>query len=212
MKKENESAHQPAMTKYMRIYTDTKNLILSGHYRDGDQLPEEAAVCEKYGCSRMTVKKAYDMLVADGFIYRKQGQGSFVLSSSSNRDGMELQERELQGFTRSNESTRNGQVSSKVLRFQLIFAPEDIAEILGIEKNAPLYDILRIGRDRPETAHEVRLWSKSRSIIESSHTRAVCSVSVSLNSRSLAIIKCRKCIFRLTRRQFSEQETNSRPS
>lgn len=56
MKKENESAHQPAMTKYMRIYTDTKNLILSGHYRDGDQLPEEAAVCEKYGCSRMTVK------------------------------------------------------------------------------------------------------------------------------------------------------------
>lgn len=151
MKKENESAHQPAMTKYMRIYTDTKNLILSGHYRDGDQLPEEAAVCEKYGCSRMTVKKAYDMLVADGFIYRKQGQGSFVLSSSSNRDGMELQERELQGFTRSNESTRNGQVSSKVLRFQLIFAPEDIAEILGIEKNAPLYDILRVRNvdDRP---------------------------------------------------------------
>ncbi len=131
-------------TKYMRIYLDTKNRILSGEYKDGDQLPEETAVCQQYGCSRMTVKKAYDMLVADGYIYRKQGQGSFVLSAPAKKDGMELQERELQGFTRSNQETRKGKVTSKILRFQLIFAPPHIAEALGIEPNDPLYDILRV--------------------------------------------------------------------
>lgn len=135
---------QPATTKYMKIYTETKNKILSGVYQEGDQLPEEAAVCEMYGCSRMTVKKAYDMLAADGFIYRKQGQGSFVLTSPARKDGMELPERELQGFTRSNETTRNGKVTSKILNFQLIFAPKPIADILGIAENDPLYDILRV--------------------------------------------------------------------
>lgn len=34
-------------------------------------------------------KKAYDMLVMEGLIYRKQGQGSFVLSSKINRPEVE---------------------------------------------------------------------------------------------------------------------------
>lgn len=132
------------MTKYMTIYTDTRNRITDGTYKPGDQLPEEAAVCETYGCSRMTVKKAYDMLVSDGFIYRKQGQGSFVLPQPQENSGMELQERELEGFTRSSARNKRGEVTSKVLHFQLIFAPKHIAEILGVDENAPLYDILRV--------------------------------------------------------------------
>ena len=127
-------------TKYKTIYDDTKTKILDGTYLPGNQLPDEIAVCEQYNCSRMTVKKAYDMLVQEGYIYRKQGLGSFVLAKSMDQGEVELQERELQGFTR----TAKGHADTKLLHFRLIFAPKDIADHLGIRENDPLYDILRV--------------------------------------------------------------------
>ncbi len=114
--------------------------IESGEYKVGDQLPDELTVCKMFDCSRMTVKKAYDMLVQEGYIYRKQGLGSFVLNRSLKRPELELQERELQGFTRATQ----GKGSSKVLHFSLKFATEDIAEHLNIRVNDPVYDILRV--------------------------------------------------------------------
>lgn len=127
-------------TKYRKIYDDTRKKIVSGIYRAGDQLPDELSMCTTYDCSRMTVKKAYDMLVQEGLIYRKQGLGSFVLSLPPTTDQIELQERELLGFTR----TAKGNSTTKIIHFRLIFAPADIAEKLGIRENEPLYDILRV--------------------------------------------------------------------
>lgn len=133
--------------KYMMIYEDVKGRILSGEYEVGAQIPDEKTVCQNFGCSRMTVKKAYDMLVMEGLIYRKQGQGSFVLSSKINRPEVEIQERELVGFTKAT----NGEGTSKVLRFQLMFATEKIAKALNIHVNDPVYDICRVRllNDRP---------------------------------------------------------------
>ncbi|WP_297566419.1 GntR family transcriptional regulator [uncultured Faecalibaculum sp.] len=127
-------------TKYRTIYDDTKEKILNGTYAPGSQLPDEMTICQQFDCSRMTVKKAYDMLVQEGFIYRKQGLGSFVLSKNMDDGEVELQERELQGFTR----TARGHADTKLLHFKLVFAPKDIADHLGIRENDPLYDILRV--------------------------------------------------------------------
>lgn len=141
-------------TKYKTIYDDMKQKILSGEYPPGSQLPDEISVCKLYDCSRMTVKKAYDLLVLDGYIYRKQGQGTFVLAKTGNDDLIEIQERQLSGFSRSSKKVGDRRraehpeeeepVESKILRFDLIFAPKDIAAKLGIKENDPLYDILRV--------------------------------------------------------------------
>lgn len=120
-------------TKYRTIYDDTKEKILNGTYAPGSQLPDEMTICHQFDCSRMTVKKAYDMLVQEGFIYRKQGLGSFVLSKNMDDGEVELQERELQGFTR----TARGHADTKLLHFKLVFAPKDIADHLGIRENDP---------------------------------------------------------------------------
>lgn len=127
-------------TKYKTIYEDTKEKILDGTYKAGDQLPDEITVCQNYDCSRMTVKKAYDMLVQEGYIYRKQGLGSFVLAKSLDQGEIELQERDLLGFTK----TAKGHTDTKLIHFNLVFAPKEIAEKLGIRENDPLYDILRV--------------------------------------------------------------------
>lgn len=126
--------------KYMMIYDDVKKKIIDGVYGVGDQIPDEKTTCEMFDCSRMTVKKAYDMLVQEGFIYRKQGQGSFVLSRDMQGREFELQERDLDGFTKST----GGLGTSKVLHFRLMFATEQVAKALNINVNDPVYDILRV--------------------------------------------------------------------
>lgn len=64
---------------YLRIYNDIKSAILTNQYRKGDKLPAEGQLQSTYGVSRITVKKAMEMLSEDGFIERYPGKGTFVL-------------------------------------------------------------------------------------------------------------------------------------
>ncbi len=127
--------------KYKTIYSQTKEKILKGEYPVGSAIPDELSVCAQFHCSRMTVKKAYDRLVLEGFIYRRQGQGSFVLP----RGGFPIPpeniiKRNFQGFTRAFETP----VQSKILRFDLTFAGEEIAQHLNISPQEAIYDIERV--------------------------------------------------------------------
>ncbi len=126
--------------KYKTIYDEIKEKIQNGTYPPGSQLPDEFSMCDEFGCSRMTVKKAMDMLVEEGYVYRKQGQGSFVLNRKVENGAIEIAERDLSGFTRS----AHGRGSTKLLHFSLIFASKEIAEKLDIKENEPVYDILRL--------------------------------------------------------------------
>ena len=52
------------------LYLQIKQHILDGirerHYQAGDRIPTEAALCEQFAVSRMTVNKALRELVAEG--------------------------------------------------------------------------------------------------------------------------------------------------
>ena len=97
--------------KYKMIYDELKDAILDGEYGPGAKLPDEITLCQIYACSRMTVKKALDILVEEGMIYRKQGQGSFVLNKALASDPYQMEEFPIGGFDR----TRHEEVQSKIL-------------------------------------------------------------------------------------------------
>lgn len=63
---------------YKRVYQDIKDGIASGRYRYGDRLPTEVELQETYGVSRITVKKAMELLGEDSLIQRFPGKGTFV--------------------------------------------------------------------------------------------------------------------------------------
>lgn len=46
--------------------------------RVGDVLPGEKALAEQYGVSRMTIRKAVDMLIEWGLVERRHGSGTYV--------------------------------------------------------------------------------------------------------------------------------------
>ncbi|QDH23026.1 GntR family transcriptional regulator [Saccharibacillus brassicae] len=67
---------------YEKIFNETRSLIETGVYRSGDKIPSEKELADAYNVSRITSKKALDLLAAEGAIVRMPGRGSFVSPDS----------------------------------------------------------------------------------------------------------------------------------
>lgn len=63
---------------YLQIEQILTERITRGELRPGDLIPSEPAMCEQYGVSRMTARKAVDYLVRQGVVERQRGKGTFV--------------------------------------------------------------------------------------------------------------------------------------
>lgn len=68
---------------YLRIYRDLKEAIRCGDYPANAKIPTEAELQQTYGVSRITLKKAMELLRADGLIRRFPGKGTFVSYDAS---------------------------------------------------------------------------------------------------------------------------------
>lgn len=71
---------------YLIIAQDIMEMIQNGSLRCDEQLMTEAQLSEKYQVSRMTANKALSALVAQGYISRTAGKGSFVLEPKVTKD------------------------------------------------------------------------------------------------------------------------------
>ncbi|MEG0157337.1 MAG: GntR family transcriptional regulator, partial [Anaerovoracaceae bacterium] len=63
---------------YVKIATDIKDKINLEIYKPNEPVPSEAALCETYNVSRLTVRKSLELLVREGLVYLVQGKGHFV--------------------------------------------------------------------------------------------------------------------------------------
>lgn len=66
------------MKKYNILYTELKNKITSGEYAAGEKLPSKRVMADRFGCSLITVEKAYGMLEDEGYIYTRERRGYFT--------------------------------------------------------------------------------------------------------------------------------------
>lgn len=68
---------------YEQIYEKLREEIRSGLYQVGDRVPSEKELADAYNVSRITSKKALEMLADGGLIVRRPGRGSFVADPAS---------------------------------------------------------------------------------------------------------------------------------
>lgn len=129
------------MQKYNVIANDVRKKILNGEYKANDQLPFEKDLCEVYEVSKMTVKKALDILVSEGLIIKRRGAGTFVKDLSVEEMEKMIVGSQMLG-TSAYYPTRT--VTSKVLKFEIIAASERIANKLNIPVASHVYDIERV--------------------------------------------------------------------
>lgn len=67
---------------YEQLYNHILDHIRSGKLNQGDRVPSEAELAAQFGVSRITSKKALEMLEQHGLIDRIRGKGSFVSAAN----------------------------------------------------------------------------------------------------------------------------------
>ncbi|KRK95571.1 GntR family transcriptional regulator [Companilactobacillus futsaii] len=67
---------------YQKVADDIKKNILSGTYEVGSLIPTENELEEKYDVSKITIRKAVEKLVAEGYLKKKSGIGTRVISNN----------------------------------------------------------------------------------------------------------------------------------
>lgn len=120
------------MLKYEQIALDLQDKILSGKYKENEQLPLEKEMCEYYNVSRITVKKAVDKLVMSGLVIKRRGAGTFVKSVDNENVNEISKSRQFAGFTNTSLCKK---VTSKVLEFKVVNPSEEIAKKLKVNQS-----------------------------------------------------------------------------
>jgi len=132
---------RPGLPRHTQLSDWLRERLLSGHYAAHDQLPSESELCELFGVSRITVRRALSTLDNEGLIYRRQGLGSFAAPP-----------RIPQGLVRltdfAQDMERAGlEATSRLLHQGPEAASPAAAVALGVDEGAPVIrlDRLRLG-------------------------------------------------------------------
>lgn len=70
---------------YQQLSDEIKNQINEGKLKAGDRLMTEAELSQQYEVSQITVRKAIELLVDEGYVMRKQGIGTFIAEKKLRR-------------------------------------------------------------------------------------------------------------------------------
>ena len=122
---------------YMQLASAMRGLIELGEWRGGMALPAERVIVEATSLSRMTVRKAIDILVGEGLVLRQQGAGNFVNRQIDQPLSI------LLGFTE--DMKRRGAVASSVTLHRGVApaAPSDILK-LGLLPGEQVFRLDRV--------------------------------------------------------------------
>lgn len=131
------------MYKYSIIANDIKNKILNNLYKVNDKLPDETTLSIEYDCSRMTIKKAMDILVAEGFITKSRGMGTFIRPQRKKLDETKYYSNSPSTFGFHN-TFKDRDHFTKVITFKVIECPEEILDKLQLTKDNFIYFVERI--------------------------------------------------------------------
>jgi GntR family transcriptional regulator len=124
---------------YYQLKKSVLAMLESSKLKEGDMLPPESELCELLGVSRPTIRQAFNELVAEGYLNRYKGRGTFV----SKPKVEERFFRQLESFN--NEMRAKGMTPhTQVLALERITGPREAHDRLGLAPTAPLLYLSRL--------------------------------------------------------------------
>lgn len=69
-----------------QVEEQLRQLIEGGQYNPGEKLPAEMELCQRLGVGRGTVREAFRLLQAQGYVEIKPGRGAFVAEKMPDKD------------------------------------------------------------------------------------------------------------------------------
>lgn len=70
---------------YIEVYNSLYSDITNNVYLEGEQLPGENTLSEKYGVSRNTLRQALAILCEDGLVIKSQGKGTVIANRGDSK-------------------------------------------------------------------------------------------------------------------------------
>lgn len=126
---------------YRRIANDLRARILAGKLSPGQEVPSENTLVDEYTTTRPTVRKGIALLKAEGLVVSRQGARAIVrprprvqmLSTGAN-----FRHRQESGKSNFNAEViaQGGVPEQKILSVEVVSAPGEIAERLGVPAGA----------------------------------------------------------------------------
>ena len=148
------------MLKYQSIASDIQRSIEAGALKPNAKLPTVVELCEAYGVSKITIKRAIDLLSDRGLISSRRGSGTYVKNTTEllEQTGLEpidamddsgvdsfafSQSDRAAGFTEKHASLGK-KISSVIYDFSIVNPPEDVARHLNIHPEDFTYHHCRV--------------------------------------------------------------------
>lgn len=133
------------MLKYEELVNTLLDEIARGVYKKGERLPTIPQICEIYGVSNTTVKRAMDELEAYGLVARRRGSGVYVKETTVPSAGGHQGNSSHQMSGMSAECAERGQLlESEVKSFSVARPSEDVAKRLDMDPDEFAYHITRV--------------------------------------------------------------------
>ncbi|SJZ92703.1 GntR family transcriptional regulator [Pilibacter termitis] len=130
------------MSKYLEIAKVLRDRIKSEYYPPDSLLPNQVDLVEEFGASRMTIKKALNILALDGLIYSRRGAGTKILNRSFwDKDTSPADE---YGGLTATLAGSNKKIESESIIFEIEFPDEKIQDKLLLNPHQPVYKIIRL--------------------------------------------------------------------
>lgn len=129
------------MHKYEIIAQTIRMRIQEGAYPLESALPDQMNLCREFEVSRITIKRALEVLIAEGYLYSRQGSGTFVMKNALALNGHDSRADEYVGLTK---QLSDQTVTSKILRFLIRNPSEEEAKKLLLSLDDFIYDIERV--------------------------------------------------------------------
>lgn len=126
------------LPKYYILKKNIIDMIDSEEYRENDLIPSERDLIAKYGVSRITVRKAIDDLVNEGYLYRVQGKGTYVKGDKFEQDLFQL-------TSCTEEINKMGMVpTKKIIDSKIIFADKLRQRRLQLDEGDKVFYLKRV--------------------------------------------------------------------
>jgi GntR family transcriptional regulator len=126
------------MPAYLQVYKEMKDLILDETFPIGIFVPREPDLCERFGVSRTTLRKAMKMLEDEGFVDIQQGRGTEVLDYKTTQ--------KLNQVTSFSETlkAKGYNVGSKSMYIDMVVPAKHILDDLNLPEDVEVVRIQRI--------------------------------------------------------------------
>lgn len=121
---------------YYQLKEGLKALVQQVH--EGDPIPTEREIGDRFQVSRITVRRAINELVREGYLITQRGKGTFVT-----RPKIERKITPMQSFSAAMSDTGH-RPSSKLLSLRQERASQAIADLLHVEPDSWLWVVERL--------------------------------------------------------------------